>query len=137
MRKSPRPIVEKTARLDIRTLSKSGAFAGGECNYPHVGLRYTFLTRLRTFRYRVDLWPRGATRWLFFPIVWTRAGFGGQRPWFRCSCGKRAARLYHVSGVIACRRCLGLIYECQRRGERGRAFFQVTSSLSAFDCEIR
>jgi hypothetical protein len=72
-------------------------------------------------------WLRGATRWVFFPIVWTRAGFGGKRPWFQCSCGKRTARLYHVSGVIACHRCQGLIYECQRRATGRHPFHQRRS----------
>jgi hypothetical protein len=129
MSKSERPIVEKTDRIDIGSLAKAGAFAGGERNFPWAGFRHPFLAKVRTFRYRIDLWPRGAKRWIFFRVEWTRAGFGGKRPWFVCSCGGRCSKLYHVSGVIACRRCVGLIYECQRRGERSRAFFQA--------CKIR
>ena len=28
------------------------------------------------------------------PITWTKCHLGGWRPWFRCSCGRRAAKLY-------------------------------------------
>jgi hypothetical protein len=48
------------------------------------------------------------------PLTWTACALGGQRPWFRCSCGRRVAILYAVGGGLFCRRCCGLAYESQR-----------------------
>jgi len=52
--------------------------------------------------------------------------FGGARTYFRCpgpGCGRRVMALYLVGGLFRCRRCHGLVYECQgedklRRAER-------------------
>ena len=68
---------------------------------------------------------RNATRWTFFPVEWTRCTFGGRRPWFICSCGKRVAKLYGGGIFIGCRHCYNMIYECQRRGEKSRALSGV------------
>ena len=129
MRKSSRPIVEEIAFIDVRDLAKAGAFSGGEQLFPWAGLRWPFLTRLRTFRFRADLWMRNATRWTYFPVEWTRCTFGGRRPWFKCSCGKRVAKLYGGGIFIGCRHCYNMIYECQRRGEKSRSYYQA--------CKIR
>ncbi len=53
-------------------------------------------------------------------VEWTPAGFGGVRPWFRCACGRRVARLYLYAGA-ACRICHGLGYWTQRRRAADRA----------------
>lgn len=53
-------------------------------------------------------------------IEWTQAGFGGVRPWFRCNCGRRIARLY-LGDRAACRTCHGLGYWTQRRRATDRA----------------
>lgn len=129
MRKSSRPIVEKIPFVDVRDLAKAGAFSGGEQTFPWAGLRWPFLSRLRTFRFRADLWMRNATRWTFFPVEWTRCTFGGRRPWFICSCGKRVAKLYGGGIFIGCRYCYNMVYECQRRGEKSRSYYQA--------CKIR
>ena len=78
--KGNRPIVEKIPFVDVRDLAKAGAFSGGEQIFPWASLRWPFLTRLRTFRFRADLWMRNATRWTCFPVEWTRCTFGGRRP---------------------------------------------------------
>jgi hypothetical protein len=129
MRKSTRPIVENIEFLDISSLSKFGAFEGGELSYPYAAMRYPFLARLRTNRFRVDLWPRRATRWVSFPVEWTRCTFGGLRPWFKCHCGVRVAKLYYAGIFVGCRHCYKMDYECQRRGERSRGYYQA--------CKIR
>jgi hypothetical protein len=39
------------------------------------------------------------------PVTWTHCNFGGFRPWFKCPCGKRVAKLYKSIGGYHCRRC--------------------------------
>lgn len=129
MRKSNRPIVEKIEFLDISSLSKSGAFVGGEQQFPWAGFRWAFLARLRTHRYRVDLWPRRATQWVVFSVEWTRCNYGGRRPWFKCHCGARVSKLYYGGIFVGCRHCYNMVYECQRRGEKSRGYYQA--------CKIR
>ena len=58
MRKSNRVIVEKIPFIDVRILARAGAFSGGVQEFPWVSLRYTFLTKLRTYIYRCDMWQR-------------------------------------------------------------------------------
>jgi hypothetical protein len=48
----------------------------------------------------------------FVPIVRTPQPFGGERKWFLCDCGERAAILYGLP--FRCRRCRGLAYNSQR-----------------------
>jgi hypothetical protein len=55
------------------------------------------------------------------PVTWTGCHLGGWRPWFRCSCGRRAARLYAgASDFFACRHCHGLAYASQQMSTRDR-----------------
>lgn len=46
-------------------------------------------------------------------LLTSKAGFGGQRLWFECpKCRRRVGAFYKhpMSGVTACRKCLGLKY---------------------------
>jgi hypothetical protein len=123
-------LVEDLPFVDVRDLAKYGAFAGGGREFRDISLRYPFLSRLRSYRYRVDLRMRGCQAWTFFPVEWTRCNYGGGRPWFRCTCGKRVARLYCGGLFIGCRSCYSARYESQRLGdERARAYRQA--------CKIR
>lgn len=50
------------------------------------------------------------------PITATTPHYGGYRSWFVCpqqSCGRRTTDLYVQDGMIACRKCLHLMYETQ------------------------
>src|SRR5258708_5168423 len=54
-------------------------------------------------------------------ITWTKCHLGGWRPWFRCSCGRRAAKLYDgAADFFACRHCCGLAYASQQFCTRDR-----------------
>jgi hypothetical protein len=54
-------------------------------------------------------------------ITWTKCHLGGWRPWFRCSCGRRAAKLYDAAAdFFACRHCCGLAYASQQLCTRDR-----------------
>jgi hypothetical protein len=60
------------------------------------------------------------------PITWTECHLGGWRPWFRCSCGRRVAKLYDgVADFFACRRCCGLAYASQQLAPRDRLISQA------------
>src|SRR6478609_5352946 len=67
---------------------------------------WPFMQKLRASRARV--WFEHKTSGLLhkFGIQWTRCNFGGRRPWFICQCGKRVAKLYDTSSIVACRHCL-------------------------------
>jgi hypothetical protein len=55
------------------------------------------------------------------PITWTECHLGGWRPWFRCSCGRRVAKLYDgADDLFACRHCCGLAYASQQLCTRDR-----------------
>jgi hypothetical protein len=45
----------------------------------------------------------------------TRPHLGGQRLWFLCWCGRRAAMLYLGRAGFRCRCCYGLVYRSSRR----------------------
>lgn len=48
-------------------------------------------------------------------VEWTKCGYGGKRPWFRCPrCETRRARLHFVADSWACRVCHDLRYRSQR-----------------------
>lgn len=56
----------------------------------------------------------------------TPCNYGGQRPWFRCGCGKRVTSLYQYRGYWICRKCTGAVYQSKSRNpvERGTITIQ-------------
>jgi len=59
-------------------------------------------------------------------INWTRCRFGGQRPWFRCRCGKSVIRVYSSSsGLFACRSCCRLTYASRQARPRHRLWLRA------------
>jgi hypothetical protein len=57
-------------------------------------LRWPRVVQIRVSRYR--LLVEQAFQFLQqIPVCWTRCHFGGLRPWFKCNCGKRVAKLYN------------------------------------------
>ena len=125
MRKSNRPILEKLPFIDVRDLKKAGALDGSWRNFG-APFRYDFLRRLETSRHRVEMTMRDCAVPSAFRVEWARCHFGGGRPWFRCRCGERVGRLYCGGMFIGCRHCYGAVYECQRRGDKGRKHQQAS-----------
>jgi hypothetical protein len=51
-------------------------------------------------------------------LAWTPCHYGGRRPWWVCPfCHYRAAVLYFVDDLAACRYCHGLAYTSQREDD--------------------
>ena len=127
--KSKHSIIDKIPFVDINKLSKTGALDGGENVYPYVSLSYPFLSRLRSYRYRVDMMMKNCTTWKLFRVEWTRCTFGGWRPWFICTCGKRVGKIYGGGIFLGCRICYEARYQTQKLGKTSRKFRKA--------CEIR
>lgn len=53
-------------------------------------------------------------------LTWTPLHFGGWRPWWKCSCGRRAAIVYSTGRTWTCRTCARLAYPVQREGRMDR-----------------
>jgi hypothetical protein len=61
----------------------------------------------------------GQTQWL--EVCWTRCRFGGERPWFKCLCGKNVLELFSPwGGPYRCRHCCGLAYASSQAGKHDR-----------------
>ena len=102
--------------IDISSLNKSGAFAGGFVEFPFMGLTcQPYLIRYRHIR-----WPRDMRHQLI-RVEWTRCHFGGRRPWFLCPfCQRRSGKLYEMLGGLGCRKCANLAYASQAMGKTRR-----------------
>jgi hypothetical protein len=113
-----RNIVEHLSSIDIVALARQGAFDEG------VTMWFPFL-RLTTTRH-VAHWARPKSPPdrppLRIPIQWTHCRFGGWRPWFTCSCGRRVRKLYRCNNLLCCRKCGEMIYSSQRWGPKRRLY---------------
>jgi hypothetical protein len=112
--------VEQLSSVDVNLLNKNGAFNGSA---PDWVMRFPFLG-VRTSRFLIEFrdsnWPpdRPPQR---IPIKWTRC-FRTLRPWFLCQCGQRRGKLYRGADFLACRKCLHVTYESQRKSKRARLY---------------
>jgi len=70
------------------------------------------------FRWHLD----GAEVRQEVPIVWTPLHFGGVRPWWKCSCGRRAAWIHYRWRGWRCRTCATLSYASQNERADYRAW---------------
>jgi hypothetical protein len=117
--------VEGLQSIDVRDLNRRGAFKGSSpdwiAQFPFLGLRTShFLIEYRDLNSPADRPPQ------HIPVQWTRCTYGGARPWFTCSCGRRCGKLYYGNGFLGCRSCGEMIYESQRRSRRGRLHLKAT-----------
>ena len=67
-------------------------------------------------------------------LDWTPCNFGGQRPWFICWCGRRAALLYLVNKYFRCRKCLGLIHASVNESKPDRAYRKMLKIRRRLGC---
>jgi hypothetical protein len=113
-----RLLVERTPSIDVGELNREGAFSLEPRWFPFMGLT----SRRFKIEYRGYRWP-AERRSQTIGVTWTRCNFGGRRPWFVCSCGKRAARLFPAAmGLLFCRKCAGVVYESQSWGRKRRCY---------------
>lgn len=122
---------EDYRKLDVRQLSRKGCLTEGHSwiwhwtrNGEEVGSIHIHLQSGRVIldyrsRERGGEWESHQ-----YPVnlEFTRCNLGGRRVWFRCpgrGCGRRVAILYSARYFV-CRRCLGLVYECQREAPHFR-----------------
>jgi hypothetical protein len=128
----PRVTCEACPSIDVREWQRHGLL--------RVGLPFTYSwTRageplaaidVRTEADAVVLTFKGSNEWRpagqRVALVSTRCHLGGARPWFRCPCGRRVAKLYRRDApVFACRQCCGLAYASQREIPRHRAILRA------------
>lgn len=126
-RKSRRaPIGERFTPIRVvRQFARSLYLHDCALKYP-TPFAWPFMEKLRACRSWVEFEHARSRAYHKFRIQWTRCKFGGRRPWFVCQCKKRVTKLYDTGHIVDCRHCLDMIYESQRRGEKGRAFLRAS-----------
>jgi hypothetical protein len=83
--------------LDVREFQRRGLFRDQEVVIQPL-LRWPKIVQIRVSRARI-LVKQNCQFLQRIPVSWTRCNFGGVRPWFKCDCGKRVAKLYKSLGA--------------------------------------
>jgi hypothetical protein len=84
------------------------------------------LVQIRVSRYRI-LVEQTHQFLQQIPMTWTHCHFGGFRPWFKCNCGKRVAKLYKSIGGYHCRGCFdNPRYASQTKSTKNRIRFAAS-----------
>jgi hypothetical protein len=115
--KFPHPCVELFSdgqMIDVNMLNRRGAFSGPGMWFP--------FRRLKTYPDRIEINFRDRTRPPQIILVErTRMHFGNTRPWLVCyKCSRRCAILYGSTIDVACQKCAGLQWACQRQRRKTR-----------------
>jgi hypothetical protein len=113
----PTPINYLT--LDVRWLKRSGYLKAGTEIEVEQSIMGHVRRRIRIKVHDIDVELIVGDRRQYVPIVTTKQRLGGERQWFECDCGERAAILYGPR--FACRRCRRIAYPSQRESPRFRA----------------
>ena len=127
-------LVEEAQSLDVRRLAREGLlrpgvsvvwtwrFSGGAS----ASVRLTALPSAdnRTQAGAVEIgWSLDGTDLRQkVPLTWTPLHFGGVRPWWKCSCGRRAAWIHYRWRGWRCRTCATLSYASQNERADYRAW---------------
>jgi hypothetical protein len=80
--------------------------------------------------------PASQTRLIRIEIERTGCYLGGARAWWRCPCCGRRVALLYLANVIACVRCLGLVYASQSEDAMARTWrkqLEIERRLSCSD----
>jgi hypothetical protein len=111
--------------LDVREFQRRGLFRDQEVVIQPL-LRWPKIVQIRVSRARI-LVKQNCQFLQRIPVSWTRCNFGGVRPWFKCGCGKRVAKLYKSLGGYHCRRCFDdPPYASQTKSTRNRVAFAAS-----------
>lgn len=120
-----RPTVEAYRSIDIRDIRPkllkpglAGSWRWFRAGVPTGSIQFKIEGNVVLLEYLSD---SGAQIHQPVPLTWTSCALGGQRPWFRCRCGRRAAILYPIDEALGCRKCCGLFYCSQYEGAVLRA----------------
>ena len=89
--------------LDVREFHRRGLLRDREVVIKPF-LRWPRVVQIHVSRYRILVEQIGQFLQQI-PLSWTRCHFGGFRPWFKCNCGRRVAKLYKSIGGYHCRQC--------------------------------
>ena len=89
-------------------------------------LRWPRVVQIRASRYRILVEHTGQFLQQI-PLSWTHCHFGGFRPWFKCNCGRRVARLYKSIAGYHCRGCFdNPRYASQTKSKKNRISFAAS-----------
>jgi hypothetical protein len=130
--KSQRPILEQLPSISANDLGISGLDTCRTYVYPHIGLRYPWLSGLRlstdAAEFHLASPIRGKpSRVQIVPLKHIRTGFGNRhchRHAFKCTCGRAVIRLYLHEHKLACRWCHKTRYSSQAIAARNRPALQ-------------
>jgi hypothetical protein len=122
---SRRPTVEAFRSIDIRDIRPKllkrglvGSWKWSRAGEPTGSMQFKIEGNVVLLEYLSDIDTQIHQH---VQLTWTSCALGGQRPWFRCRCGRRAAVLYAVGEAFDCRRCCGLGYDSQYEGPAFRS----------------
>jgi hypothetical protein len=119
-RRPPKRTCESCLDIDVREWQREGLLRYGatfSCSWSRFGkppAKVDVASRGDAVVLRFH--ARGAEQEQGLRLTWSRVTYG-LRPWFRCGCGRRCAKLYLGSGHTAfgCRTCYALGYTSQNR----------------------
>src|SRR5262249_4450134 len=103
--------------IDIRVLTKAGAFKRGPMRFPFLRIE-TARDHIKLFPLPVPSAPNANAQ--VIRVTWAQMTFG-LKPFFVCPrCNKRRVFLYFDGLQAYCRTCADLWYWCQRKHRRTR-----------------
>jgi hypothetical protein len=106
--------------IDVRELIRKHLFDHPVGSIFRPNLAFPWLRVMRLNSTSLDL-QLVTGRNVAVPLVWARCGVMGERMRLECPlCGRRVCTIYHLDGIVACRRCNGLWYAAQRTSSYGR-----------------
>ena len=111
--------------LDAREFQRRGLFRDHEVVVQPL-MRWPKIVQIHVARHRI-LVEQKHQFLQQIPVSWTRCNFGGVRPWFKCNCGKRVAKLFKSLGGYHCRGCFdNPPYASQTKSTKNRIGFAAS-----------
>jgi hypothetical protein len=133
-----KPTASSFLTVDIRWLKRRGLLEAGTRASIELSLMGRPRGKILLAAHDIDVELVVGDRRQYVPIVTTNQPLGGERPWFECDCGERAAILYGPR--FLCRKCRGIAYQSQRESRRHQGLAraqkirkQLGGSLSMMD----